>query len=91
LTASIAAYAMDVPFQVLQGLLYDIERHHWPTGVDMMDVIILVSRVTGVAQEVMKIGLVVATVLYLSVLALLYLWARRRQLPIRAVDAPVEV
>lgn len=56
---------LDVPVQVLQGMLYDIERHTWPTNVDLMDAMLLISDGTGASQVVLKTILVIISVAYL--------------------------
>lgn len=93
LAVTIWAYAIDPPFQVAQGLLYDIERHRWPSGVDMVDVMLLVSRETGAPQELMKAGLVAGTVVYLGLLAVVYMMRRVREpvaVPVEAVVAQAD-
>jgi hypothetical protein len=61
---------LDVPVQVVQGLLYNIEQHTWPTGVDLMDAMILVSGWTGAPQALLK------TILAILASAYLYLFWR---------------
>lgn len=56
---------LDVPVQVIQGLLYDISRHTWPTNVDLMDFMLLITMRTGASQGVMKTILVLITIAYL--------------------------
>jgi hypothetical protein len=56
---------LDVPVQVIQGLLYNIERHTWPTNVDLMDAMLLISQATGGPQALLKIILAVLAVAYL--------------------------
>jgi hypothetical protein len=50
---------LDVPVQVIQGLLYDFEQRTWPTNVDLMDTMLLISRATGSSQALLKGFLVV--------------------------------
>jgi hypothetical protein len=38
---------LDVPLQAIQGLLYDFEQRTWPTNVDLVDTMLLISRATG--------------------------------------------
>jgi hypothetical protein len=45
--------------QVIQGLLYDFEQRTWPTNVDLMDTMLLISRATGSSQALLKGFLVV--------------------------------
>ena len=56
---------LDVPVQVIQGLLYNIERHTWPTGVDLMDAMILISRGTGAPTVILKMILAILAAAYL--------------------------
>ncbi len=56
---------LDVPGQVLQGLLYDIGHHTWPTNVDLMDAMMLISDWTGASQVVLKTILAILSVGYL--------------------------
>jgi hypothetical protein len=57
---------LDVPVQAIQGLLYDIERQTWPTGVDLVDAMLLISAATGVTQAVLKTILALLAVAYLA-------------------------
>jgi hypothetical protein len=50
---------LDVPLQAIQGLLYDFEQRTWPTNVDLMDTMLLISRATGASQALLKGFLVV--------------------------------
>jgi hypothetical protein len=45
---------LDVPVQAIQGLLYNLERHTWPTGVDLMDAMLLISQATGAPPIILK-------------------------------------
>ncbi len=36
--------------QGILGLVYDISRNTWPTSVDLMEVILLISGATGLQQ-----------------------------------------
>jgi hypothetical protein len=56
---------LDVPVQVVQGLLYDITRHTWPTNVDLMDFMLLISGSTGASQAVLKPILAILAIAYL--------------------------
>lgn len=58
-------FVMDVPAQVLQGLLYDITSHTFPTGVDLMDFMLLVSQKTGSSQVFLKLVLALLAGVYL--------------------------
>jgi hypothetical protein len=51
--------------QAVQGLLYNIERHTWPTNVDLMDAMLLISAATGAPQLVLKALLAVTAAVYL--------------------------
>jgi hypothetical protein len=52
--------------QVIQGLLYDFVQHTWPTNVDLMDAMLLLSRTTGASQVLLKVilGALAAAYLY---------------------------
>jgi len=56
---------LDVPVQVIQGLLYDLESHTWPTNVDLMDAMLLISGWTGAPQVLLKTILAIGAVAYL--------------------------
>lgn len=63
---------LDVSVQGIQGLLYDIEQHSWPTNVDPMDIMLLISAQTGASQALMKIALAGGAAAYLLVFTWLY-------------------
>lgn len=69
---------LDVPVQVVQGLLYDIERHTWPTNVDLMDAMLLISAATGLSQGVLKTTLAIMAVAYLY-----FVWRSYRSIQAR--------
>lgn len=73
----LAAFAfafLDVVVQGVQGLAYDTSQHTWPTGVDLMDFMLLIGQATGLSQNVLKSGLAVISVGYLAGLVV---WYRR--------------
>ena len=45
---------LDVPVQAIQGLLYNLNRHSWPTNVDLMDFMLLVQAKIGASQLLLK-------------------------------------
>lgn len=57
---------LDVPVQVIQGLLYNLDHQTWPTNVDLVDFMLLVQGRIGASQLLLKALLLVAAVLYLS-------------------------
>ncbi len=63
---------LDVVVQVVQGLAYDTSQHTWPTGVDLMDFMLLIGQATGLSQNVLKSGLAVISVVYLFGIVVLY-------------------
>jgi hypothetical protein len=65
---------LDVPVQVIQGLLYDLEQQTWPTNVDLTDAMLLVSRATGAPQVLLK-GILSA----LALAYLVWLWLSYRK------------
>jgi hypothetical protein len=67
---------LDVPVQVIQGLLYDLEQHTWPTNVDLMDAMLLIQEATGASQLPLKAILGFLALAYLSAFVLIY---RRNQ------------
>jgi hypothetical protein len=56
---------LDVPVQAIQGLLYNLERHTWPTGVDLMDAMLLISQATGAPPVILKTILAMMAMAYL--------------------------
>jgi hypothetical protein len=63
---------LDVPVQVIQGLLYNLERHTYPTGVDLMDAMLLISGATGAPFLLLKTILALMAVGYLVVFWRIY-------------------
>ena len=59
---------LDVLVQGVQGLLYDVEQHTWPTDVDLLDVMLLIRQRWPVPQLYLKgtLVLVGAAWLFLS-------------------------
>jgi len=64
---------LDITVQGIQGLLYNIEQHTWPTNVDPMDIMLLISAETGASQTPMKIALAGGAAAYL----LAFTWLHR--------------
>ncbi|GAB4524584.1 MAG: hypothetical protein Fur0018_08280 [Anaerolineales bacterium] len=46
---------LDVPVQVGQALLYNLNTQTWPTNVDLLDVLLLLQPLTGFSQGALKI------------------------------------
>jgi hypothetical protein len=82
LGTGLAYVLLDSIVQGLQGLLYDIEAHSWPTSVDLMDVLLLLRGFTGLGQDMMKPVMFVLLCLYLAGAVLLF---RRVSRDIRSV------
>ncbi len=72
---------LDVPMQVLQGLLYNFERHTWPTGVDLMDTMLLISATTHTPQVVLKTILAIMAMMYLYFVW--RIWAHSKENPVQ--------
>jgi len=72
---------LDVSVQLVQGLAYDISKHVFPTGVDMMDFILLTSKTTGLGQSSLKAGLTIVAVFYLIGVLRLYTYSIRKLPP----------
>jgi hypothetical protein len=89
LVAAVAlGYAfLDVPVQVIQGLLYNLERHTWPTGVDLMDAMLLISEATGLSSLLLKLIVAVAASAYLYLFWRAYKKAQQRLELTAAADA----
>lgn len=73
-TIAVGFAFLDVPVQVIQGLLYDLDRHSWPTNVDLMDFMLLLQAMLGVSQGLFKGLLATTAIIYLSS----FIWAYRR-------------
>ena len=76
---------LDVPVQVVQGLLYDMSRRTWPTNVDLLDFMLLLQSKTAASQSRLKGLLFASSVAYLAGFVWLYRRARSRQETPRAV------
>jgi hypothetical protein len=63
---------LDIPVQVIQGLLYNLNHHIWPTNVDLMDFMLLLQEKTGTSQILLKGLLLAATAIYLVGFVWLY-------------------
>jgi hypothetical protein len=74
---------LDVPVQVAQGLLYNIERNTWPTGVDLMDAMFQISSATGAPPVMLKTILAILAGVYLY---LFWRGYRRIQSRVRTVQ-----
>lgn len=73
-TFALAFAFLDVPLQVLQGLVYNLNSNTWPTNVDLMDFMLLVQgRIEG-SQLLLKGILLTVAVIYLSG----FLWAYKQ-------------
>jgi hypothetical protein len=76
---------LDVPVQVIQGLLYDLEQQTWPTNVDLTDAMLLLSRATGAPQVLLK-GILSS----LALAYLVWLWSSFRKSRSRGILAQVQ-
>lgn len=56
---------LDVPVQVIQGLLYNLNQQTFPTNVDLVDFMLLVQEKVGASQLLLKGLLTAAGVIYL--------------------------
>lgn len=65
---------LDVPVQVIQALLYNLDHQSWPTNVDFM---LLVQGRIGASQLLLKGLLLIAAILYLFGFEWLYQHARQ--------------
>jgi len=65
---------LDVSVQIIQGLLYNLDHHVWPTNVDLMDVMLLLQPKVGASQILFKGLLLTIAVVYLSV----FVWAYKQ-------------
>ena len=70
---------LDVPVQVIQGLLYNLNHHTWPTKVDLMDFMLLLQARIGVSQLLLKGFLLIVAALYLTAFAWVYRQHRKPQ------------
>ena len=76
LSIVVFTFAFDVPFQLMQALGYKgLER--WPTGVDLMDVILLLQMRMDANPLLLKGLLALVALLYLS--AVIWLYGRSRR------------
>jgi hypothetical protein len=80
-------FAFDLPFQLFQALGYrGLQR--WPTGVDLMDFMLLLQREFAISQLALKGLLITVTILYLAALVWIYERTKmRRKLWRAAVEA----
>ncbi len=78
---------LDVAVQVIQGLLYNLSRETWQTGVDLVDVMLLLQAKTGASQLLLKGLLLAATIAYLSG----FVWLYRRQSKHRPAVIPAKM
>jgi ketosteroid isomerase-like protein len=63
---------LDVPVQVIQGLLYNLNHQTFPTNVDLVDCMLLVQEKVGASQLLLKGLLTAAGIIYLSGFVWLY-------------------
>ncbi len=57
---------LDVPVQVIQGLLYNLNQESFPTNVDLVDFMLLVQDRVGASQFLLKGAILLASILYLA-------------------------
>jgi len=62
----------DVPVQVIQASLYDLDHRVWPTNVDLMDVMLLLQTRIEASQIVLKAALFIIAAVYLVLIIWLY-------------------
>jgi hypothetical protein len=69
---------LDVPVQVIQGLLYNLSQHTWPTNVDLMDFMLLLQEKTSASQLWLKGFVFIVAAFYLT--AFVWVYRRHRKL-----------
>jgi hypothetical protein len=57
---------LDVPVQVIQSLVYDWSRQTWPTNVDLVDTMLLITSPDGPSQLLLKALLALLAAGYLA-------------------------
>jgi hypothetical protein len=65
-TLGLAFAFLDVPVQVVQGLLYNLDTHTWPTNTDLTDFMLLIQGRVGGSQLLLKGTLLAPAVIYLA-------------------------
>jgi hypothetical protein len=63
---------LDVPVQTIQGLVYDLNSQTWPTNVDPVDAMLLISDWSGAGQVTLKIGMLLISIAYLYAFVRVY-------------------
>lgn len=71
LGTALVIFLLDVPVQVLQGLVADVNHQTHLTRVDMADVLYLLNSLLGTPVSVLKIALAGAGLLYLAIIGYL--------------------
>jgi hypothetical protein len=56
---------LDVPVQVIQGMLYNLNQESLPTNVDLVDFMLLVQEKVRASQILLKGAILLASILYL--------------------------
>jgi hypothetical protein len=79
-TVALGFAFLDVPLQVVQGLFYNLDRHSWPTNVDLMDFMLLLQAKLGASQLLLKGFLFIVTGIYLSAFVWVYKQSRKHQI-----------
>lgn len=88
LTAIVLGYAfLDVPVQVVQGLLYDLAGQTWPTNIHLVDAMLLISEPLYWPQWLLKALTVLIAVAYLVVVWRTF---KRRRSPVASHSLPTE-
>ncbi len=78
-TLALAFAFLDVPVQVLQGLLYNLSHNSFPTNVDLLDFMLLLQQKTSASQLFLKGLLLGSTLAYLAAFLWTYLYFRSRR------------
>jgi hypothetical protein len=63
---------LDVPVQVIQGLIYNLNQQTFATNVDLVDAMLLIQEKLGASQLVLKGLLIILAMLYLFGFVFLY-------------------
>ncbi len=71
-TIALGFACLDVPVQVIQGLLYNLDHHKWPTEVDLMDFMLLLQMRIGAGQLLLKGFVFIVAALYLTTFVWVY-------------------
>jgi hypothetical protein len=67
---------LDVPGQVIQGLIYNLNQQTFATNVDLLDAMLLIQEKLGASQLLLKGLITAAAILYLFGFVLFYRLSR---------------